>query len=97
MEQYLSQWRISERDTRLYELATRYHQSCEAYDRMICTGPHCWGLIFPATHEEMGLINKNALRVRKEILDEAILEGFSKAEILNAISRWRGKLDFQGD
>lgn len=88
MEQYLCEWLISERDARLYELAAKYHQSCEAYDQMICTGPVRYGEIYPATPAEFNLINKNALKVRKAILDEAVNDGFSHAEILKAIRQF---------
>lgn len=85
MERYLCKWLVSERDARLYELATNYHRSCEAYDRIICTGPVRYGEIFPATPQEFSLINKNALKVRKVILEEAGKEGFSSTEVLKAI------------
>lgn len=96
MERYLCKWVISERDARLYQLAANYHRSCEAYDRMICTGPVRYGEILPATRQEFNLINKNALKVRKNILEEAVNEGFSHAEVLKAI-RHVGHTGFLGN
>lgn len=87
MEQYLCKWLVDERDARLYELASRYHRSCEEFDRKICTGPVRYGEIYPATREEFRLINQHALQVRKAILGEAVNEGFYPAEILKAIQQ----------
>lgn len=89
IQQYFCLWQISDREIRLCELETSYHQSCEAFDRIICTGPYRGGVVFPATHEEMQLISKNEMKVRKEILAAADAEGFSRNEILEAIRCWK--------
>jgi hypothetical protein len=51
---------------KLRELALEYHQKCEEYDRSVCTGPVINGSIIPMGYE-IGLVNKNAMRVLKEL------------------------------
>lgn len=87
MDQYLCEWQPSERDQKLHEFATRYHEECEAYDRTVCTGPVREDSIMPATYHEMALINRNALAVRKRIIEEAASEGITREELVRAIGR----------
>lgn len=92
MNEYLNEWRPTERDNRLHELATRYHTECEAYDRTVCTGPTGQDGILPATPREMALINRNAHAVRKRLAEEAAREGIGCEELARAISKWHGSL-----
>lgn len=92
MSDYLNEWQPSERDNRLHELATRYHTECETYDRTVCTGPVGEDGIMPANYREMALINENAHKVRKQIEADAVREGFTRDELMHAISKWHGKL-----
>lgn len=64
----------NENKTRLRELALEYHQKCEEYDRLVCTGPIKNGSVKPIG-AELGLVNQNARKVFKELKDEMILEG----------------------
>ena len=86
------EWKPTERDNRLHELATRYHTECETYDRTVCTGPMGRDGIMPATPHEMGLINRNAHAVRKRLTEEAAREGIRSEELARAISKWHGSL-----
>lgn len=86
----LGTFEVTERDQKLHELATRYHTECELYDRTVCTGPMREDSIMPATHREMGLINRNARSVRARIEAEATRDGFTREELARAISKWLG-------
>lgn len=57
-DEYLCSFEPSERDRCLCELAKRYHEVTEAYDRTVCTGPIRDGSILPANPDEMVLINR---------------------------------------
>ena len=87
LNEMLGSFEITERDQKLYELATRYHTETEAYDKTVCTGPMRDDSIMPATPHEMALINRNAIAVRKQIEIEASHEGFTRAELKRAISK----------
>ncbi len=90
MNEWECEWKPTERDQRLHELATRYHVECETYDRTVCTGPIREDSIMPATPHEMALINRNAHAVRKRIEEEAQREGIGREELARAISKWHG-------
>lgn len=86
---WTQEWIPTERDRILYELATRYHTECEAYDRTVCTGPVLRDGIMPATQREMALINRNAHASRKRLIEEAAQKGISSEELSHSISHWR--------
>lgn len=66
--EYLSEpFKISDIELYLYNLASKFYQITEEYDRTICTGPIINGSIHPSNGREFILINKNALKVRKEL------------------------------
>jgi hypothetical protein len=75
-------------DARLFSLARAYHERTEAYDRTVCTGPIGRDGILPATPREMGLINRNASIVMREILNEGQMLGFTLAELRRAIAHY---------
>lgn len=50
----------------LDDLADEYHRRCEAYDRIVCTGPIRNGEILPASSQELDRINRHAHMVRRE-------------------------------
>lgn len=54
----------------LRELAKRYHEETEAYDRGVCTGPVVRGSVMPANPREFRSINRNALSIRRRLLIE---------------------------
>ena len=85
---YLCEFKLTEQDKKRYELATRYHVECEAYDRTVCTGPIGRDGILPADHREIGLIGRNAVTVRAQIYAEAKQYGIPKDEMRREISRW---------
>ncbi len=68
--------------------AERYHIACEAYDRTVCTGPVFHGAVMPATQQEYCLINRHALGVLQRVRAEALANGFTRMEVLKAISAW---------
>jgi len=91
-QEWQQEWQPTERDNRLHEFATHYHTECEAYDQTVCTGPTGKDGIMPATPREMALINRNALAVRKLLMDDAEREGIECKELAKAISNWHGSL-----
>jgi len=92
MNEWEQEWKPTERDNRLHQLATRYHTECEAYDQTVCTGPTGRDGIMPATPHEMALINRNAHAVRKSLEEEAQRKGIGREELSRAIRRWHGSL-----
>lgn len=76
----------TEKDQRLHELAKQYHEETEAYDRTVCSSKNKRGVAMPVDYYEHGLINRNALRVRKRLLDENPEIG--REELHMAISRY---------
>jgi hypothetical protein len=68
-------------------LAAEYHERCEAYDRLVCTGPIREGWIWPATSNEQRLININAMKIRAELKQRALMLGVSETEFTQAIKR----------
>lgn len=95
--EFEQEWQPSERDKRLHDLATRYHTECEAYDRTVCTGPIKNGEILPLTNRELALVNQNAQRIRRRLMDEAVQDGLFREDLQRAISHWRGKASNAGD
>jgi hypothetical protein len=81
------EWVPTEKDRRLYDLAKRYHDETEAYDRTVCSGPLLHGSIQPASTYEAALINRNAHAVLRRIREEAAGHGISTAELWKAIGR----------
>lgn len=73
-------------DYLLLDLAREYHERCEAYDRIVCTGPiGPEGGILPATAREFGLINANAAAVRADVIRKGEREGRTSKDIVRAI------------
>ena len=81
------EWTPSEQDNRLYELAKRYHEEAEAYDRTVCTGPVMHGSVMPFDHRELALVNGYAWRLRKQIMTEAAAHGINAQDMARAIGR----------
>ncbi|HDR9024792.1 TPA: hypothetical protein QDB09_005399 [Burkholderia vietnamiensis] len=71
--------------TQLDELAAEYHQRCEAYDRLVCSGPIVDGSIMPATDHERRIINRNAGAVLRELTKRAELHGYTSRQFWKAI------------
>lgn len=81
------EWTPTEKDNKLHELAKRYHDETEAYDRTVCTGPVVRGSIQPMRPRETALISRNAQRVFDGIAREAACHGISRAELWRAVGR----------
>lgn len=81
------EWVPTEKDRRLYDLAKRYRDETEAYDRTVCSGPILHGSIMPASAQETALITRNARKVFLQIADEAARHNISTAEMWRAIGR----------
>ena len=84
---YTMEWEPTEKDRLLYDLATRYHDETEAYDRTVCTGPIVRGSIQPFRPWEMAAINRNARQVFDRIAQEAARHDISRAELWHAVGR----------
>jgi hypothetical protein len=81
------EWTPTEKDKTLHELAKRYHDETESYDRTVCTGPIVRGSIQAANSRELALINRNARPVFDRIAREAASHGISKIELWHAVGR----------
>ena len=81
------EWTPTEKDNKLHELAKRYHDETEAYDRTVCTGPIVRDSIQAANSRELAQINRNARQVFDRIAREAASHDISKAELWHAVGR----------
>lgn len=81
------EWTPTEKDNKLHELAKRYHDGTEAYDRTVCTGPIVRDSIQAANSRELAQINRNARQVFDRIAREAASHDISKAELWHAVGR----------
>jgi hypothetical protein len=61
---YQCNFEITLRDRKVHELAKRYHEECEAYDREHCSGPIIRGGIVPMTPDERKAIGRYAREKR---------------------------------
>lgn len=86
-KQYEQEWQPTEQDLKCVELAERYHHETEAYDRTVCSGPIQHGSVMPIGPHELALVNRNAIKVRKQIMAEAAAHGISAQEMARAIGR----------
>lgn len=66
-------------------LAKRYHETCEAYDLTVCTGPVVDGSVMPVSSAERMLVNQNAYRVLRQLQEEAERLGISNQQLHKAI------------
>ncbi len=88
--EFLGNFSESTEETELRELGKKYHTICEEYDQKVCSGSTEGGVAIPIGGYELGLININASRVRKQIQREGMLKGYSPKQIREAIQRvWR--------
>ncbi len=85
--EYLGTWSYTEKDRKIDDLAKRYHELTEAYDRTVCTGPIVNGSSQPSTPTESALINRNAKTVLSSLLLEAEISEITKPELMAAIRR----------
>jgi len=82
---FQGEFSIEGRDPDLVKLADEYHQRTEAFDRSVCTGQMGHGGILPANPQEAALINANAHRIRRELVDRAGRAGFTEAQFKEAM------------
>lgn len=81
---YSQTWKL---DHGLTSLAVEYHARCEAYDRLVCTGPIIDGAIMPIGSRERSLISVNARRVRRELEWRAESQGYTPRAFALALRR----------
>lgn len=81
------EWQLTEQERKAEELAQRYHRATEAYDRTVCTGPIRDGSVMPIGPHELALVNRNAIKVREQIMHEAAQHGISRQDMARAIGR----------
>ena len=74
-----------ESNLRLRELARRYRDMTEAFDRTRCTGRVIDGGVLPANGKEAAEINQYARRLYRELLAQAVSQGFSPQEFRDVL------------
>ena len=84
---FMMDWTPTAQENKAHELAERYRDETEAYDRTVCTGPIVDGEIMPNGYYELGLINRNARKVLADLMSEAEQFGVTRQEMQRAISR----------
>jgi len=72
-------------EKQLKRYAVEYQERAEAYDRTVCTGGMNRGAVMPADSYQLGLINKNATKLREELWEKVRLLDFSYPEWWKAI------------
>lgn len=82
---FQGEFSIEARDRVLVELADEFHRRTEAFDRTVCTGPMTQNGVMPANHREGAVINANAQRIRRELVDRAVQAGFTEAQFKEAM------------
>jgi predicted Rossmann-fold nucleotide-binding protein len=85
-------------DPRLYELAREYHEACQAYCQVVCTGPLFKGVPMAATLQEGVAIGTHAREVRRRLSEEAQVLGFTAQDLYQAVVNYaRFNLNFFRD
>ena len=88
--QYYQEFIPAEKDRIKYELAKKYHDKTEAFDRTVCTGPIIDGAIMPASSYQSKVISQYACSLRHELFKEAQQYEITPKELRTAISHYRG-------
>ena len=81
------EWSAKERDDLPWQLAKEYYDRCEAYDQTVCSGKR-EGVAMPVDVHELGLVNRNANRVLKEMQQRAQAAGFTNADLRDAMHEY---------
>jgi len=68
--------------------AEDYHRECEYFDRLVCRHKNSEGIAMPSNGREMGLINRNARKVREEVL---IRHHISIEDFREALKFWKDR------
>lgn len=69
----------------LNEIAAYYHETCEAYDRTVCTGPIVSGEIRPRTSYELARINIHARQTKDDCIQLGMANALMEGDVLEAI------------
>lgn len=72
----------------LWEFAHSYYETTEAYDKLVCTGPIKEGIVYPATSYELGLINRNAAKVLKDLHERVAILGYGPDQLKLAMKNY---------
>ena len=86
--EYLCEFTPNPNERALYEIAKRYHEVTEAYDRTVCTGPIVKGLILPESHYQVVAINRHARQVFNDLFHGAESLGITRAEMQEAVGKY---------
>jgi hypothetical protein len=84
---YLGTFSYTEKNRKTDELAARYRELTEAYDRTVCTGPIVNGAIQPVTPQESAMISRNAKQVFAELMSQSAQHEITESELKTAIRR----------
>lgn len=85
---FQGEFEITEHDLLLHNLARKYHEETEAFDRTVCTGTIRDGGIVPMNAWQFNQVLQNAAKVRKRIVQEGASAGVTPSEIRRAIARF---------
>jgi hypothetical protein len=83
---YLGKWEPSGRSERLHQIAKQYHEETEAFDQTVCSAVNERGVAMPTTNIELRLININAQKVKRRLIDHN--SDIEPSEIGKAIRRY---------
>jgi hypothetical protein len=84
---YQGTWNsLSEREQFIEALATEYHEDCDLYDDMVCTGRFSrGGGRVPASIEQSVLINRHAKDVMSRLLEKGMVWKVTQQELTKSI------------
>ena len=67
---YLCEFAETEQESEIRKLAEQYNKETDDYDSLICSGKNEFGEPVPVNDWEHIKINRNAIRVKREILNK---------------------------
>lgn len=82
---FMQEWVETPEERARHDIAREYYLRAEAYDLTVCTGPMGRDGILPRTDREGVLINRNAIALRKELMDRT---GMSYREFIGALQAY---------
>lgn len=85
---FLGLWTVTPEEDRLRQLAEEYHNRCEEYDRIVCSGTCQYDkkTAMPIGMYEEGMVRRNAHEVFQKIAVMAEREGYTSGQLRRAIS-----------
>ena len=86
-DMYLCTFECPDEDVSAQRLAERYETECESFDRLMCRYRNDRGVAIPVTSGELAAVNKNAIKVWREIKSECEITGIDFNKVREFINK----------